>query len=85
MSNKAIKLELIRTKGRYCMLCRRKLKQEDCTLHHIIPISKGGETTVENGAILCEPCQKIIHTFEYEEEAYKKLTKKIIKNLTNTK
>ena len=80
MTNKVIKLELIRKYGRYCMLCNRKLKEQECTLHHIKPICNGGETTEENGAILCEPCQKIIHTFNYEEDGYKKLTKRILKN-----
>ena len=85
MSNKTIKLQLIRNNGRYCMLCKRKLKLEECTLHHIIPISKGGKTELNNGAILCKPCQNIIHTFEYEENGYQKLTKKIIRNLTKHK
>lgn len=80
MSNKVIKLELIRRYGRYCMLCRRKLKTEECTYHHIKPKSVGGETDIENGAILCRQCQDIIHTFEYEETGYSKLTSKIHKN-----
>lgn len=80
MTNKVIKLELIRKYGRYCMLCDRKLKEQECTLHHIIPICNGGETTEENGSILCNQCQKIIHTFQYETEAYTKLTKVILKH-----
>lgn len=81
MSDKIIKLELIRKHGRYCMLCERKLKLEDCTLHHIVPRRNGGETTIENGAILCKPCQNIIHLFKYEEEPYERISKRIFKNL----
>lgn len=80
MSNRQIKQALLIKYGCNCMLCRRKLKPNERTLHHIIPICNGGETTEENGAILCEPCQKIIHTFDYEEDGYRKLTEKILKN-----
>lgn len=81
MSNKQVKLNLAIKHGSRCMLCERKLKSNERTLHHIIPISNGGETTEENGAILCAPCQSIIHLFNYEEEPYIKITKRIYDNL----
>lgn len=65
--------------GKRCMLCSRKLKDNQCTFHHIIPKSVGGETSIKNGAILCEQCQTILHIFNYEEDGYKKLTSKILK------
>lgn len=78
----AYKLEKSLLKSRYgsfCMLCDRKLKDKECTFHHIIPRSEGGETSVENGAILCSQCQRIIHTFKYNEMGYMKLTEIILK------
>ena len=77
---KAAKVELIKKYGRYCMLCRRKLKSEDCTYHHIIPKQNGGDCTEQNGAILCIQCHRIIHIFHYGEEAYMKLTEVLLKN-----
>ena len=80
MAYKNLKNNLRKKHGNKCMLCRRKLKVNETTFHHITPISRGGKSTEENGAILCAQCQSILHTFEYEEEGYKKLTKKILKN-----
>lgn len=80
MSNRNIKQSLLIRYGSCCMLCQRKLKPKQRTLHHIIPISEGGRTTEENGAILCEPCQRIIHTFKYDEDGYFKLTEIILKS-----
>lgn len=79
----AYKLEksILRKKyGRKCMLCNRKLKDKDCTFHHIKPKKYGGETNVSNGAILCTSCQRIIHVFDYNEYGYLKLTNIILKN-----
>lgn len=66
--------------GKVCMLCERKLKDKEITYHHIIPKSVGGETSIENGTILCSQCQQIVHTFKYGEDGYTKLTIKINKN-----
>lgn len=73
--------EILKSKyGKKCMLCGRKLKDNQCTFHHIIPKSYNGETSVKNGAILCQECQKIIHLFDYNETGYIKLTYVILKN-----
>ena len=66
--------------GNKCMLCRRKLKDKECTFHHIIPKSCGGDSSLENGAILCSQCQSIVHIFNYGEEGYSKITEVIKKN-----
>lgn len=80
MAYKQLKNKMRAKYGNKCMLCRRKLKLNETTFHHILPLSKGGKSTEENGALLCEPCQSILHTFEYEEDGYKRLTEKILKN-----
>ena len=77
---KAEKVALLKEYGKKCMLCRRKLKLNECTYHHIIPEAYGGVYTEENGAILCEPCHHIIHLFKDEEDGYKKLPSVIIRN-----
>lgn len=80
-SNKAVKKILIEMYGKRCMLCERKLSNNECTYHHIIPRSCGGLTTITNGAVLCENCQREIHTFKYKSKEYTNLTLKIYFNM----
>lgn len=45
--------------GRKCLLCNKS--EEDgikLTMQHVIPLSKGGETTAENLVTLCERCNQ---------------------------
>lgn len=80
MAYKNLKNKLRKKYGCRCMLCKRKLPLKATTFHHILPLSKGGKSTEENGSLLCKECQSIIHIFSYEEDGYKKLTKRILKN-----
>lgn len=44
-----IKNQLINSKGAVCGICGKPIENmKDCTIDHIIPISKGGQTTLEN-------------------------------------
>lgn len=46
---KFIKRQLINKNGAICAICGRAIKDmNDCTLDHIIPVSKGGLTTIDN-------------------------------------
>lgn len=67
MGNKGVRSLMTVKYGRRCMLCHRKLrKKKGCvTYHHIIPISEGGETTIENGAILCPDCHADLHQQDF--------------------
>ena len=58
---------LIRAKG-YCEKCKKKapfIRKSDLTpyleVHHIIPLSNGGEDTVENCLALCPNCHREEH------------------------
>lgn len=50
---------------------KMKLKGEDLrkqlTYHHLIPKSKGGPATDENGAILCRECHNFLEALEEKE------------------
>lgn len=39
-----------------CSYCEKLLQKKDCTLDHVLPISKGGKTTFENTVTSCGPC-----------------------------
>lgn len=44
-----IKRQLINSNGTICAICGKPIKNmKDCTIDHIVPLSKGGQTTVEN-------------------------------------
>ena len=66
--NKKVREQLEQIYGKTCMLheglkikgykyCKAKYTgksiEKQLTLHHIIPKSKGGETTIRNGAVVC--------------------------------
>lgn len=46
-----------RDKG-ICQICKKKVSFEDAEFDHIISWSKGGPTTVRNGQLLCEECNR---------------------------
>lgn len=75
MSNKLIREELEQIFGHICMLheglkitgynkskvnYKGKSIQNQLTLHHIKPRSKGGATSIENGAVLCRGCHDFL-------------------------
>lgn len=50
---------IIRRLGFKCHLCGAKLTEEECTLDHIIPISRGGAcSTTSNVKVACYACNQ---------------------------
>ena len=46
---KSIKKSLINSKGAICGICGKPIENmKQCTIDHIIPLSRGGQTTLEN-------------------------------------
>lgn len=45
--------------------------------HHLIPKSYGGETSIENGALLCKDCHEEIHEHNFLSLQYFKFTSEI--------
>lgn len=80
MTNKMAKTQLIQLYGRKCMLCKCKFKLNLLTFHHIKPKSYGGQATVENGALICEKCHKLINKSEFLSSSYFDLTLEILNN-----
>ena len=74
-----VKQQLIRLCGTRCMYC-----EEECgpriTWHHIVPRSCGGSNTLKNSSLLCERCQKKIHSYPVDSDEFKEMTRKILAN-----
>ena len=88
--NKKVREELERIYGKICMLheglkikgykyCKARYSgkslEKQLTLHHIIPKSKGGETSVRNGAVLCRGCHDFLEQTSQRQRDY--LNKKL--------
>lgn len=44
-----IRNQLINSRGAICGICGKPIRnKKDCTVDHIIPLAKGGRTTIEN-------------------------------------
>lgn len=39
-----------------CAYCEKPLQKKDCTLDHVMPVSKGGKTTFDNTVTACGTC-----------------------------
>lgn len=52
-----IRKQLIDKNGAICSLCDKPIEtMKDCTIDHIVPISKGGLTTIENCQLAHRSC-----------------------------
>lgn len=52
-----IRKQLINKNGAVCAICGKPIgTMKDCTIDHIIPISKGGLTTIENCQLAHKNC-----------------------------
>ena len=53
------KIKVYNRDGGVCKLCGKKLTQEDYTIDHIVPVSRGGTNQLSNLRCLCERCNKL--------------------------
>ena len=59
-TRKFIRKQLINSKGAVCSICGKPIKNmKDCTIDHIIPVSKGGLTTIENCRLAHLKCNQL--------------------------
>jgi 5-methylcytosine-specific restriction protein A len=63
MTRKPLSTKTIRNvhRRKKCHLCKCKLTRFEGSIHHIIPIEKGGTNRYSNLMLLCESCHKKIH------------------------
>ena len=56
-SKQFIRKQLINKNGAICSLCDKPIEtMKDCTIDHIVPISKGGLTAIENCQLAHRSC-----------------------------
>jgi len=53
-----IMLKVVRRDGQVCAQCRTIVADNEIEFDHIIPVARGGPTTVENLRILCRTCNR---------------------------
>ncbi|MBD1938499.1 HNH endonuclease [Microcoleus sp. FACHB-68] len=50
--------KLIALDGSYCAWCGKELLEDQLTIDHFTPLSKGGSNSFENLRLACSPCNK---------------------------
>ena len=55
---RSIMLQVVRRDGHVCQICRVNVPEDEIQFDHIIPLSKGGPTTVQNLRVLCRACNQ---------------------------
>ena len=53
-----LKKILLHESYNYCGYCGKKIAEKKLTIDHIVPVSKGGQTTLTNLVLCCEPCNR---------------------------
>jgi len=53
-----IMLKVVRRDGQVCAQCRTVVKDDEIEFDHVIPVARGGPTTVENLRVLCRTCNR---------------------------
>ena len=55
---RAVMLKVVRRDNHICQTCCQHVRDDEIEFDHIIPVSKGGPTTVENLQLLCRSCNR---------------------------
>lgn len=59
MRSKVAKGHLYALYGRHCMACGRKPPEVKLTVDHVVPLARGGEDSLDNYQLLCDPCNQM--------------------------
>lgn len=54
--SRGVMLKVVRRDDHVCQVCFRYVPDNEIEFDHIIPVSRGGPTTVENLRVLCQRC-----------------------------
>lgn len=53
---RSFRQRLLNAHGPICSLCKRRFREEQLTLDHIVPRSEGGPNSYANLRLACYPC-----------------------------
>ena len=53
-----VMLQVVRRDNHVCQVCLKYVRDDEVEFDHIIPLSKGGPTTVQNLQLLCRKCNR---------------------------
>lgn len=56
--SREVMLQVVRRDGHVCQKCRVNVPDNEIEFDHIIPVSKGGPSSVENIRVLCRTCNR---------------------------
>lgn len=56
--SRQIMLKVIRRDGQVCRICRKNVPDDEVEFDHIIPYSRGGQTSEDNLRLLCRSCNR---------------------------
>lgn len=70
--NREERKEILEKTGFRCAHCGKKIDEDDMTVEHIFPFSKGGDNSEFNLTALCDKCNADKSNFVYSVEAYYK-------------
>jgi 5-methylcytosine-specific restriction endonuclease McrA len=51
-------LKVVRRDSQLCQVCFKYVRDNELEFDHIIPVSKGGPTSVDNIRVLCRDCNR---------------------------
>jgi hypothetical protein len=68
-----------------CQFCGRKFRSDDMNMDHVIPKSKGGQTTWENIVLSCVPCNNRKKDHSLKESGMKLIRKPFQPTLADLK
>lgn len=74
-ANQRLIAQLVRRDGSRCHYCGRQLTQNKsaeyvatgCSIDHVIPISRGGSSDIDNLVLACRQCNGRKRTLSYHE------------------
>ncbi len=56
---RAVMLQVVRRDNHVCQECHKYVPDNEIEFDHIIPVAKGGPTSVTNLRLLCRPCNRV--------------------------
>lgn len=59
---KRLRMKVLKERGGRCEMCGKELDKETMQVHHIMPLSMGGNpNNINNIMLLCDGCHRTLH------------------------